>query len=170
MNTSLKYRLLAYLNQRKKETGFTLIELLVVIIIVGLLSAIALPTFLNQATRARESEGKTYVSTVTKAQEAYRVSYNTYSDDISPLEVGIETSTENYEYTLEADTQTASIVAEPDDAALKGFSGGNMMANDGEFRSITCQSEDPGTAVAPDLSDLTDASSISCDTPMERME
>lgn len=170
MHVNLKYCLLAYLNQKKKGAGFTLVELLVVIIIIGILSAIALPTFLNQATRARESEGKQYVGTVTRAQEAYRVSYNAYTEDITNLEVGIETSTENYDYTLNAGTQTASIIAEPVDTALKGFSGGNLMANNGEFRSLTCQSESPGSAAPPDLSDLSDANSISCDSPMERMK
>ena len=59
--------------QENNEGGFTLIELLVVMIIIGILAAIAIPAFLNQKTKAKETSAKSDVSTIGKEIAAYYV-------------------------------------------------------------------------------------------------
>ena len=56
---------------RDSEGGFTLIELLVVILILGILTAIALPTFLGQRGKASDASAKTQVRTAQTAMETY---------------------------------------------------------------------------------------------------
>jgi len=53
------------------ESGFTLVELLVVMLILGLLAAIAIPSFFNQRDKATDAKAKTYVRTAETAMETY---------------------------------------------------------------------------------------------------
>ena len=75
--TTLNNRLqLALLNRRSSknvlEKGFTLVELMIVIVIVGILSAVALPNFLNQTKKARATEATSAISAAFKnAQQLY---------------------------------------------------------------------------------------------------
>jgi type IV pilus assembly protein PilA len=53
------------------EAGFTLIELLVVMLIVGVLAAIALPSFFNQRDKANDARAKEYAHTAQVATETF---------------------------------------------------------------------------------------------------
>ena len=133
MKPELKVKYLQYLNRNKKEGGFTLIELLVVIIIIGILSAIALPAFLNQANKAKQSEAKTYSGSANRAQQAYYAEKGKFITDntaFGQLGLGVATQTTNYQYKVAADGIGVANRAIPFEkaggqkAAVKAYIGG----------------------------------------------
>jgi type IV pilus assembly protein PilA len=75
--------MLSRLNERisrsKSQGGFTLIELLVVIIIIGILLAIAIPSYLKFRDRANKSAAQANVRASIPAIEAYFADNNTYA-------------------------------------------------------------------------------------------
>jgi type IV pilus assembly protein PilE len=69
------------IRRRKAVRGLTLIELLMVIVIVGVLAAIAIPTYSGYMTRARRADAKTALEQVRAAQEMWRAEKGSYCID-----------------------------------------------------------------------------------------
>ena len=176
MKTELKAKFLNHILKKKKENeGFTLIELLVVIIIIGILSAIALPSFLNQAAKAKQSEAKTYVGSVNRAQQSYRIENTSFAGDINSLQIGIPTSTDFYDYTINPTTPVSSsttiLATAKDTTSLKGFSGAVVILTTGQTEAVACQTvgvQGTGGTSAPTLS--TTAGATVCPGGMENMK
>lgn len=107
--------------RNRGEQGFTLVELLVVILIIGILSAIAIPAFTRQRARAQDADAKSAVSTAVKALETWRTDHDSF-DGVTPADLErIEpslSSARNLSVSPAGDTYEVSV------ASASGTSGG----------------------------------------------
>lgn len=69
--------------------GFTLIELLVVVLVIGILSAVALPQYQTAVERSRATEALTQMSAVAAAMERFHSQHETWPTTFTQLDLDI---------------------------------------------------------------------------------
>jgi type IV pilus assembly protein PilA len=89
-------------NSEEREEGFTLVELLVVVIIIGILAAIAIPTFLNQREKAWDRAAQSDL------RNAATVMESAFGDDGTYANVVVGDFKNSDGVTFAIDSQTAT--------------------------------------------------------------
>jgi type IV pilus assembly protein PilE len=113
---------------RNAEKGFTLIELMITVAIVGILAAIAYPSYTEYVMRSRRVEGQNLLNDAAARQERFRAQNGIYANagEIDKLKLPSGAASQNGYYTL-----TLSVAADGSDGgyALKATRAGAQAAD-----------------------------------------
>ena len=114
MSNSLRLKLINYVVNKKasNSSGFTLVELIVVVVIIGILSAIAIPSFNNASDKAKQKEASTLLASYAKAAQAFYTENSEVADSVADLNqyITVSACTSNDAQTCKT-AQTTSITA-----------------------------------------------------------
>lgn len=114
---------------RRFDQGFTLIELMITVVVLAIVVAVALPSFLGSIRKSRRSEAMAALSALQQAQERYRSNNTTYATGLSTLGIPATTSPGSY-YTLSIASASATAYT----VSADGTSG--SQANDGQCAKL----------------------------------
>lgn len=126
--------------------------------------AIALPAFLGQTVgcggnKARNAEGKTYVGSMNRAQQAFWLEKSAFAKSIPALDMGISEETSNFKYKIQRLPLVSYQYAIPKNDKVKGFVGAvfvivpeDNQTEKKEITTVTILCESQGTGLQEKLS------------------
>lgn len=125
----------------KTQNGFTLIEVMVVVMIIGILAAIAYPSYQEYVLRGYRSEGMALLNEAAARQERYYSQTNSYVTSDSDIDkLGLSASSSSGRYELSVSNPDGSggylLTATPQGAQTADTKCGDLLLNSRGVRSV----------------------------------
>ena len=141
-------------NESSQGAGCMIRALLGIGAIVGVYLLVA-PSSLCSANKARQSEAKTYVGAMNRAQQAYflenkeREEKGKFANELDKLGLGIGAETENYKYLVRATDSASFHYAISKEKDLQGFVGAVFMVETSSSGTLAifCEAIDDGQVI-----------------------
>ena len=95
-----------------RRRGFSLLELMITVVIIGILAAIAYPSYLDYVRRGNRSAAQTYMMTIANRQEQYLLTNRSYASTAAALNLAQPPETAGkYTFTVTLPTPTSYSIA-----------------------------------------------------------
>ena len=130
-----------------RQHGFTLIELMIVVAVLGIISAVAYPSYQDYVARARRADAKTVLLENTQFLERFYTQNGTYVGAVLPVTESPKDGTTKYYDISFVAAQTATayqIRAVPKNAQLNDKCG-TLIINHSNQKSVSGASLDSAT-------------------------
>ncbi len=115
-------------------------------VFLGIIAAIALPSFLNQVEKAGGSEAKSTIGMINRAQQAFQLKNETFATSINELDVSISGQLFEYQVIPQPDPSKSAIAtAIPVEPNFKSYTGFGFLVDSAgyDFISGLCESDAP---------------------------
>ena len=129
---------------KTKARGFSLIELMIAVVIVGILAAIAIPSYSNYVARGNRSAAESYILGAANKQEQYMLDARQYATTLALLNLSTAPTevSSNYSISISADNSatppTYTITATPTGSqASRDTQCGNLTINQSGTKGIS---------------------------------